>query len=61
MNNELKKINAFKLSEASGVSYNKIAESFRNESGNVLTLTERKHVFKEAEKALEHLKTIYNL
>ena len=61
MNNELKKINAFKLSEASGVSYNKIAESFRNESANVLTLTERKQVFKEAQKALDHLKSIYNL
>ena len=61
MTKELKKINAYQLSEASGISYNKIAESFRNESGNVLTLTERKHVFKEAQKALDHLKRIYNL
>lgn len=60
MNEKLKVINFFRLSEMSGVSYAKIAESINNKSGNNLTDEEKDDITTVVWAAWDELEALYS-
>lgn len=58
---KLNHINAKSISEATGLKYRPIIDSFKYDSKGNISMTDRKLIIKEVEFTLKRLKTIYEI